>query len=101
MPFAIRLIDRRLLDSELQPLRLKLDPGSKETGLAIVREAIADIEGPRVAHVLSLAQIIHRGRQISEALTARRSMRRTRRGRKTRYRAARFDNRRKPEGWLA
>ncbi|CAN7222296.1 RNA-guided endonuclease IscB [Cupriavidus necator] len=101
MPFAIRLIDRRLLDSEFQPLRLKLDPGSKETGLAIVREAIADIEGPRVAHVLSLAQIIHRGRQISEALTARRSMRRTRRGRKTRYRAARFDNRRKPEGWLA
>ncbi|WP_042886869.1 RNA-guided endonuclease IscB [Cupriavidus necator] len=101
MPFAIRLIDRCLNDSEVPPLRLKLDPGSKETGVAIVREATFGADGARRAYVLSLAEIIHRGRQISEALTARRSMRRARRGRKTRYRAARFDNRRRPEGWLA
>lgn len=101
MPFAIRLTDRCLNDSELQPLRLKLDPGSKEAGVAIVREATFDADGARRAYVLSLAEIIHCGRQISEALTARRSMRRARRGRKTRYRAVRFDNRRRPEGWLA
>ncbi|QUN31821.1 HNH endonuclease (plasmid) [Cupriavidus sp. KK10] len=101
MPFTIRLTDRCLDDSELQPLRLKLDPGSKETGVAIVRETTFGADGARGAYVLSLAEIIHRGRQISEALTARRSMRRARRGRKTRYRAARFDNRRKPKGWLA
>ena len=34
MPFAIRLTDRFQADCELQPLRLKLDPGSKITGLA-------------------------------------------------------------------
>lgn len=82
VPFTIRLTDRRLNDCELQPLRLKLDPGSKETGVAIVREAIHDTDGTRTAIVLSLAEIVHRGRQISEALTARRSIRRARRGRR-------------------
>ena len=50
---------------------------------------------------MSLFDLMHRGRQISEALTARASMRRARRGRNTRYRAPRFLNRRKPAGWLA
>ena len=39
MPFVIRLVDRRVQDSALQPLRVKIDPGSKATGLALVREA--------------------------------------------------------------
>jgi hypothetical protein len=38
---------------------------------------------------------------IRDALTTRRQVRRSRRNRKTRYRAARFNNRRKPKGWLA
>ncbi|MDW3689322.1 RRXRR domain-containing protein [Cupriavidus sp. CV2] len=38
MPFAIRIVDRRTADCVLQPVRLKLDPGSKGTGVAIVRE---------------------------------------------------------------
>ena len=38
MPFTIRLVDRLQENSILQPLRLKLDPGSKTTGLALVRE---------------------------------------------------------------
>ncbi|MDF3832242.1 RNA-guided endonuclease IscB [Cupriavidus basilensis] len=102
MPFAIRLVDRRKTDCSLQPLRLKLDPGSKRTGVAIVREAgSGDDKTARHAAVLSLAELIHRGAQISLSLTARRAMRRARRGRKTRYRAARFSNRRKPAGWLA
>jgi len=63
--------------------------------MALVREFDGGIA------VLNLFELMHRGRQISEALTARASMRRARRGRNTRYRAPRFLNRRKPEGWLA
>jgi len=37
-PFTIRLKDRTVEESELQPLRLKLDPGSKVTGFAVLRE---------------------------------------------------------------
>jgi len=106
VPFVIRLTDRKAADCTLQPLRLKLDPGSKTTGLALVREskainpATGEIE--RSIAVLSLVEIIHRGRQISEGLTARCQMRRARRGRNTRYRAPRFLNRgNKKLGWLA
>ncbi|MBK1649147.1 RRXRR domain-containing protein, partial [Rhabdochromatium marinum] len=35
-PFTIRLKDR--IGGETQPLRLKLDPGSKTTGMALVRD---------------------------------------------------------------
>nr|WP_301542494.1 RNA-guided endonuclease IscB [Cupriavidus basilensis] len=102
MPFTIRLVDRGQANSVLQPVRLKLDPGSKGTGVAITREVKArGDETARDVAVLSLAELIHRGAQISLSLTARRAMRRGRRGRKTRYRAARFNNRRKPVGWLA
>jgi 5-methylcytosine-specific restriction endonuclease McrA len=95
LPFVIRLVDRAANRCALQPLRLKLDPGSKVTGMALVREKDEGVA------VLNLFELIHRGRQISEALTARRNLRRGRRGRKTRYRAPRFLNRRKPQGWLA
>ena len=96
MPFAIRLVDRKAQECSFQPLRIKLDPGSKATGMALVRE------GNQGIAVLSLMELIHRGRQISEALTARRSMRRRRRGANLRHRAPRFDNRgNKKRGWLA
>lgn len=95
MPFVIRLVDRQADACELQPLRLKINPGSKITGIALVRDA------EDAAAVLNLFELAHRGRQISEALTARRQMRRRRRGANLRYRAPRFDNRRKPDGWLA
>lgn len=104
-PFVIRLTDRVQADCELQPLRIKLDPGSKTTGLALVREGqrldTATGEIQRSAAVVSLVEIVHRGRQISEALTARRQMRRRRRN-QLRYRAPRFLNRgNKQRGWLA
>ena len=95
MPFAIRLIDRHASTCSFQPLQVKLDPGSKTTGIALVRVGSDD----GIA-ALNLFGLVHRGRQISEALTARRAMRRRRRA-CLRYRAPRFDNRRKPEGWLA
>lgn len=94
MPFVIRLIDRTQEDCELQEVSIKIKPGSKNTGVAVVRE-----EDGR-ANVLALFTLVHRGRQISEALTARSNLRRRRRG-KLRYRAQRFYNRTKPKGWLA
>ena len=101
-PFCIRLIDRRLEQSALQPLRLSLDPGSKTTGLAVSRVAeVTDADGvvEPVMHIVFLMELVHRGRAISEALHARASMRRRRRG-KLRYRAPRFYNRTKSRGWL-
>jgi len=96
MPFTIRVVDRLAQDSEFQALRVKLDPGSKTTGIALVREA----QGGAVV-VLNLFELMHRGRQISEALTARRGHRRLRRSH-LRYRPARLLNRgNKKSGWLA
>ena len=43
----------------------------------------------------------HRGQAIKDALDSRRGIRRGMRNRKTRYRASRFDNRTRPDGWLA
>jgi 5-methylcytosine-specific restriction endonuclease McrA len=94
-PFAIRLVDRAIADTALQPVAVKLDPGSKTTGIAVVREQGSN----HGATVLFLAELHHRGRQISEALTARRSTRRRRRS-NLRYRPARFDNRARPKDWL-
>lgn len=75
-PFVIRLVDRRTEDSALQALALKLDPGSRVTGLALVRmaEAVQPDTGEvvREGAVLSLIELVHRGRQITEALTQRR-----------------------------
>ncbi|TXC88809.1 RNA-guided endonuclease IscB [Paraburkholderia azotifigens] len=95
IPFVIRLTGRRASGCSLQPLRVKLDPGSRVTGIALVREADDGIA------VLNLFELVHRGRQISEALTARRAFRRRRRGADLRYRAPRFLNRGKAKGWLA
>ncbi|MDR4125499.1 RNA-guided endonuclease IscB, partial [Yanghanlia caeni] len=104
VPFVIRLMDRHADSCAFQPLRIKLDPGSKATGLALVRDTETVESGTgeiqRGAAVLSLLDLVHRGRQISEALTARRSMRRRRRG-NLRYRAPRFLNRTRKAGWLA
>jgi len=105
VPFVIRLIDVRVKDCQLQHLSLKIDPGSKTTGVALVRD-VKNVDSERGevsqgAVVLSLIEIAHRGHQISEALTARRNMRRRRRG-NLRYRAPRFLNRgNKGKGWIA
>ncbi len=96
LPFTIRVVDLETEDCEFQALRVKLDPGSKTTGMALVRETAEN----GVA-VINLFELMHRGKQISEALTARRGHRKVRRSH-LRYRAPRFLNRgnQKP-GWLA
>lgn len=96
LPMVIRLVDRHAQDCALQPLRIKIDPGSRTTGLALVR----DTQENGVA-VMNLMELVHRGRQISEALGARRGMRRRRRDANLRHRAPRFSNRgNKKQGWL-
>ncbi|MFL5667278.1 MAG: RRXRR domain-containing protein, partial [Ktedonobacteraceae bacterium] len=67
---------------QLDPLRVKLDPGSKTTGLALVNDATGE--------VLFAAELMHRGAEIKQALDGRRGVRRGRRQRDTRYRKPRF-----------
>ena len=90
-PFTI-ILKRVVERPHVQPLRLKLDPGSKITGLAVVNDASGE--------VVFAAELSHRGPQIKAALAARRAVRRSKRQRKTRYRKPRFANRRRPAGWL-
>ena len=90
-PFTI-LLRQPPSDTVTPPLRVKLDPGSKTTGLAVVNEASGE--------VVWAGEITHRGQQVKDALAARRATRRGRRQRHTRYRPPRFDNRTRPKGWL-
>ena len=87
-PFTIILKEEVTKSSK--NITLKLDPGSKFTGIALVQNN----------QVIWGAELQHRGQQIKDSLTSRRQLRRGRRGRKTRYRQARFLNRKRPEGWL-
>ncbi len=92
-PFTIILKERE--GGDTQPVALKIDPGSKTTGLTLV----ADFQTGK--QVIWAAELTHRGQAIRDALLSRRQQRRSRRQRKTRYRAARFNNRRRAAGWLA
>jgi 5-methylcytosine-specific restriction endonuclease McrA len=74
----------------LKPVRLKIDPGAKTTGLALLQNNI----------IIWKAELTHRGFAIRESLTARRAIRRNRRNRKTRYRKPRFLNRTRCQKWL-
>ncbi len=89
-PFTIILHDRTRAASMVHAHRLKIDPGSKTSGLALV-------QGPRVVWA---AELTHRGQRITAALRSRYAVRHSRRHRHTRYRQARFLNRTRPEGWL-
>lgn len=90
-PFTIIL--KYSVDIPQEELRLKIGPGSKFTGIALVNDKTGDVAWG--------AGIQHRGIIIKNALESRRSLRRTRRGRKTRYRKPRFNNRKREKGWLA
>lgn len=98
VPFVIRLTDRTREQSEVQPVALKLDPGSKTSRMALVR--VEQREEGEVHHALHLAHLSHRGEQVHQALMQRRGYRRRRRTANLRYRAARFANRRRAAGWL-
>lgn len=95
-PFTIRLTDRTAEESEVGGVVVKIDPGSKATGIIIAR---ADAAG--TVHGLMGMEIRHRGQQVHLAMVSRAQFRRGRRSRNLRYRAPRSSNRRRPDGWLA
>jgi 5-methylcytosine-specific restriction endonuclease McrA len=90
-PFTIILCQARP-EAVVSPLRLKIDPGSVTTGLAVLN----DTSGA----VVWAAELTHRGQEVRTRLHKRHACRRARRQRKTRYRQARFQNRRRRAGWL-
>ncbi len=90
-PFTI-ILKRAVEQPVLHPLRIKVDPGSKTTGIALVNDASGE--------VVWAAELRHRGEQIKHSLDKRRAVRRNRRQRKTRYRAPRSQNRCKRKGTL-
>lgn len=90
-PFVI-VLTRAVPEAAPAPLRLKLDPGSKTTGLALVNDA--------TGQVCWAAEVAHRGQRVKDRLDQRRTCRRARHQRHIRYRPARFNNRRRREGWL-
>ena len=91
-PFTI-ILKAQQPEVPVQSLRLKIDPGSKTTGLALLADATGE--------VVWAAELTHRGGQVRQRLAKRRSVRRSRRQRKTRYRRPRFANRRRTAGWMA
>lgn len=91
-PFTIILQERTAAESVTHPCRVKIDPGSRTTGMAVVQEV--------TGRVVVAVEIQHRGILIRDLLTKRRAVRRSRRQRKTRYRPARFQNRTRRQGWL-
>ncbi len=90
-PFTI-ILASAVEQPTLHPLRIKVDPGSHTTGIALVNDPTGE--------VVWAAELTHRGEQIKRALDKRRAVRRSRRQRKTRYRKPRFANRRKRTGTL-
>lgn len=86
-PFTIQLLYPT--GEAKQQCNIGIDTGAKHIGIAITSEN----------------KIVWKGEvelrdDVKENITARRILRRSRRNRKTRYRAARWQNRTKPEGWL-
>lgn len=89
-PFTIRLLNAN--KTYTQPVTLGVDAGSKHVGLSATTEK----------KELFAAELRPRN-DVIKLMSDRREMRRSRRNRITRYRAARFDNRvhAKHKGWLA
>jgi 5-methylcytosine-specific restriction endonuclease McrA len=86
-PFTIRL--RFATKAHVQPAKVGVDTGSKDVGIAAITSG----------EVVFQAEV-HLRDDITENMTQRRQFRHNRRARKTRYREARYDNRRRPGGWL-
>ena len=91
-PFTIILL--QTAGGVTQETELKVDPGSKVTGMGIVAKYK---NGKKLLWATNLQ---HRGEQIKKALDTRRALRRSRRSRKTRYRKSRFSNRVRKKDWF-
>lgn len=87
-PFTIQLLYEST--THTQKINLGIDAGSKTIGVSATTDS----------KVLYESEVVLRN-DIVELLSGRRALRNGRRSRKTRYRKPRFDNRKKPDGWLA
>ena len=87
-PFTIQL----LYDTTeyVQDITLGIDAGSKTIGVSATTEKKEFYSGEVALRY-----------DVSELISAKSAYRHTRRNRKTRYRKARFNNRKKGEGWIA
>lgn len=88
VPFTLQLLYGS--SGYKQEVALGIDAGTQHIGVCATTEKT----------VLFEAEVQPRT-DIQELLATRRQFRRARRKRKTRYRQARFQNRKKPQGWLA
>ena len=98
-PFTIIIKDkdiRTMAQPPEQGYRIKIDPGSKDTGISVVEEGSNK--------VILYLQVKHRASRIVEDIKTRRSIRRNRRQRETWYRHPKFKDEEyktpRPEGWL-
>lgn len=88
-PFTIRL--KTLKEPSIKAAyRLKIDYGSRHTGLAVLKNN---------TEVIWLAELHHRT-DIKKKLDDRRAFRHRRRNKNLRHRPKRFSNRNRPKGWL-
>ena len=93
-PFTI-ILKKQKKNPKFQDTKVKVDPGSKTTGLALI------LKGEICGWVLVwAANLEHRGQTIKHSLEKRRAVRRSRKNRKTGYRKPRFNNRSRPKGWI-
>lgn len=88
-PFTI-ILKTAVSNPKLTHCQIKIDPGSKVTGVVLVRNN----------KVIWGMELEHRGGLIKKKLADRKAVRRGRRNRNTRYRKPRFLNRKRKEGWL-
>lgn len=87
-PFTIRLKDTEVHSQEKE-YQIKVDPGSKTTGITLVDED---------TNVVFFAELEHRGERVVSLLKKRSQIRRNRRTRELRYRKPKWGNAYKKKG---
>lgn len=95
-PFTIRLRDRTRTGSAVDGVQLRVDPGTRGTGIVLTdtkRESRPGEEPRTVRRGLVSVELRHRGRQIHLSMRRRAGYRHRRRSANRRYRAPRFRNR--------
>ena len=90
--FPFTIILKREVEDVTPTFVVKLDPGSKKTGIVVINQ--------QTGQIVFACELEHRGQQVKANLESRRSLRSGRRNRKTRYRQPRFLNRTRKPGWL-
>jgi 5-methylcytosine-specific restriction endonuclease McrA len=88
--YPFTLILKTVSIEPTRPIQIKLDPGSKTTGIALTQGQ----------SVIFGAELSHRGQAIKKSLESRSASRGSRRSRHTRYRKPRFLNRTRRPGRL-